>query len=35
MLTKDRNEFSFKNGWITDGKTLVKSDDNIIRLYYN
>ena len=34
MLTKTRNEFLFKNVWTHDGKILVKSDDNTIKVYY-
>ena len=35
MLTKARNEFLFKNVWTQDGKLLVKSDDNTIKVYYD
>ena len=35
MLTKARNEFLFKNLWTQDGKMLVKSDDNTIKIYYD
>ena len=35
MLTKARNEFLFKNVWTQDGKILVKSDDNTIKVYYD
>ena len=35
MLTKVRNEILFKNAWTLDGKILVKSDDNTIKVYYD
>ena len=35
MLTKARDEFLFKNVWTQDGKILVKSDDNTIKVYYD
>ena len=35
MLTKARNEFLFKNVWAQDGKILVKSDENTIKVYYD
>ena len=35
MLTKARNKFLFKNVWTQDGKLLVKSDDNTIKVYYD
>ena len=35
LLTKGRNEFLFKKVWTQDGKILVKSDDNTIKVYHN
>ena len=35
MLSKARNEFLLKNVWTQDGKILVKSDDSIIKVYYD
>ena len=35
MLTKTRNEFLSKNVWTQDGKILLKSDDNTIKVYYD
>ena len=35
MLTKTRNGLLFKNLWTQDGKMLVKSDDNTIKIYYD
>ena len=35
MLAKARNELFFKNILTQDGKILVKSDDNTIKIYYD
>ena len=35
MLSKARNEFLLRNVWTQDGKILVKSDDNTIKVYYD
>ena len=35
MVSKATNKFLFKNVWTQDGKILIKSDDNAVKIYYD